>query len=123
MSNKAHNRPSTQPKKKRVAKQDPAVAELQMTVLNLRQLYEQSTQEKTYLQQQLQQSQSLSAMLVLQNRKSKVVIKQATMDRVIAGEVAGLSIEPGENQKGLVLEVVYAGEEEEVSVPPVPEDE
>jgi hypothetical protein len=122
MTNKPKSRPSTQ---KRPGppppRQDPAVGQLQMSLLNMRQLYEQVTQEKQALQQQIQQAQAFTAACLIEAGigDDKFFVPQKTLDAIATGLVEGFEITQSKSPKGMKVRLLYALDQEEDSVPEV----
>ena len=111
MSNKPHNRPGAG-KKTAPATAGINVGQLQMSLLNMRQMYEQVVQEKGYLQGQIQQAQTLTIAILLEGNLDGVVINQETLDMINEGKIAGLEITDSVEPKGRKVTLMWAPEED-----------
>jgi len=118
MSNKRRKRP-TEAKKQRAVPASPDLGKLQMSILNLRQMYEGLVQEKAVLHSQLQQSQALVASLLVSLDEEEIVVTQRAIDLVAEGLVEGLNVKPSKSPKGIKISLVWAPEEDEPDESPL----
>lgn len=100
-------------KKKKSAKREQAyhdegVGQLQMALLNLRQMYDQATQEKAVLQSRFQQSQALVAAILTEIDAPRFVVSEKSLDIVADGVVEGLDIQ--QIEEGISIDMVFAEE-------------
>lgn len=96
-------------KSQAVLEAETRAGQLQMSLLNMRQMYEGAVQEKMALKQQLEQSQALVAALIFPDPTA--FVQKDALDAIAAGAVEGMNLEVEED--GLHVIMVYKEDEDE----------
>ncbi len=84
---------------------------LQGSLLNIRQMYDQATMEKEQLRAQLTQVQQLLTALVAAHGSGMAFVSKELMERVVAREIIGINVDP--KDEGVYLTALYAEDEVE----------
>lgn len=89
------------------------MGQLQMSLLNMRQMYDQKVMETQALKNLATSRDQIIAALVAGARNKRLVIKKSALEAVLGGKYAGVSIDPVEDSDDLVVTLVLESDLED----------